>query len=83
MTFEEGITNSEQRELRSKGLSWCSDCKEIKEVSEFYTNKKSNGTIRVYPQCKACTRIRQNKRGKEIRAAKAKEEQEFRERFGW
>lgn len=72
-----------QRDLRRGGQSYCSDCDKIKPIEEFYTSKKSNGTIRVYPQCKVCTRIRQNKRGKEIRAARVKEEQEFRERFGW
>lgn len=76
------FSSTEQRKLRSKGLSHCSDCDQIKPIEEFYTNKKSNGTLRVYPQCKECTRIRQNKRGKEIRAARVKEEQEFRERFG-
>jgi len=43
----------------------CRDCKEEKEVKDFYKlGERMNGTIRYMVACKSCTKAKQNKRYK-------------------
>ena len=48
-----------QLELRSKGFSYCNECKEVKPLDQFHVNKAKRGSG-ISSYCYACDKLRQH-----------------------